>query len=97
MTFGTTRRQGAFPSDIILGEKYIDKQTGYEGIATSVTFFQHACERVCIESFDTERKQVIESVFDAPRLTHVESGKVAQVTKTGGPQMPNAQRGPVAR
>lgn len=82
-----------YKSDIVLGEKYIDKQTGYEGVATSVTFFQHACERVCIETYDTIRKQVIESVFDAPRLTHVETQKVAMVTKTGGPQMPNMQRG----
>ena len=96
MNFGASK-QSAFPSDIKLGEKYIDKQTGYEGIATSVTFFQHACERVCIESFDTERKQVIESVFDAPRLTHVETGQIAKVTKTGGPQMPNAQRAPIGR
>lgn len=86
-----------FKSDIVLGEKYIDKQTGYEGIATSVTFFQHACERVCIESYDTTRKQVIESVFDAPRLTHVETQKVAKVVKTGGPQMPNSQRSTLSR
>lgn len=86
-----------YKSDIVLGEKYVDNQTGYVGIATSVTFFQHACERVCIETYDTIRKQVIESVFDAPRLTHAKTQKTAAVTKTGGPQMPNGQRGPVGR
>ena len=86
-----------FASDIVLGEKYIDKQTGYEGVATSVTFFQHACERVCIESYDETRKQVVEAVFDAPRLTHMKTGKTAEVTKTGGPGKPNAQRGTGAR
>lgn len=86
-----------FPSDINLGEEYVDAQTGYKGIATSVTFFQHACERVCIESFDKKRQQVIEQVFDAPRLTNTKTKKTAVVTKTGGPQMPNAQRGAAVR
>jgi hypothetical protein len=85
--------QTSYSSDIILGETYRDEQTGYQGIATSVTFFQHACERVCIESFDAERKRVIEAVFDAPRLTHLASGRKAKSEKTGGPQVPNAQRG----
>ncbi|MBT2484778.1 MULTISPECIES: hypothetical protein [unclassified Microbacterium] len=96
MTIGA-RRKHAYESDIITGERYIDKQTGFEGVATSVSFFQHACERVCLETYDTERKQVIEAVFDAPRLTHMQTGHTARVAKTGGPQMPNAQRGPVAR
>ena len=86
-----------FKSDIVLGERYVDKQTGYEGVATSVTFFQHACERVCIETYDTKRLQVIESIFDAPRLTHVKSGETAKTEKTGGPQMPAGQRGPASR
>ena len=86
-----------YKSDIILGERYIDKQTGYEGVATSVSFFQHACERVCIETFDKGRQSVIESVFDAPRLTHVRTQKVAKTEKTGGPLMPSPQRGSNAR
>lgn len=86
-----------YKSDIVLGEKYIDKQTGYEGVATSVSFFQHACERVVIEAFDDRRKQVIESVFDAPRLTHIKTQKVATTTKTGGPQVPAGQRGSASR
>jgi len=86
-----------YKSDIILGDRYIDKQTGYEGVATSVSFFQHACERVCVETFDRERQSVIECVFDAPRLTHVETQAVATTTKTGGPQKPPGQRGSNAR
>lgn len=96
MTIGS-RKQNSFPSDIVTGERYRDNQTGFEGVATSVTFFQHACERVCLETYDTERKQVIEAVFDAPRLTNIDTGHTARVTKTGGPQMPNAQRGPAIR
>jgi hypothetical protein len=86
-----------YKSDIVLGQKYIDKQTGFEGVATSTTFFQHACERVCLETFDTERKRVIECVFDSPRLTRISTGQVAKTEKTGGPQLPNAQRNPASR
>jgi len=95
--FGDKTKDNSFPSDIVLGEKYIDKQTGYEGIATSVTFFQHACERVCIESYDPSRQTVLEAVFDAPRLTHILTQKTATVEKTGGPQLPNSQRAPMGR
>lgn len=95
--FGDKTKDNSFPSDIVLGQEYIDKQTGYQGIATSVTFFQHACERVCVESYEASRKQVLEAVFDAPRLTHVLSQKTATVEKTGGPQLPNSQRAPMTR
>jgi hypothetical protein len=84
-----------YKSDIVLGDRYIDKQTGFEGVATSTSFFQHACERIVLETFDTER--VIECVFDAPRLTHVETQKVATSTKTGGPRDIAGQRGSNAR
>ena len=86
-----------YKSDIVLGERYIDKQTGFEGIATSATFFQYACERVVLEDYDAERKQVKEAVFDAPRLTHMKTQKIAKVTKTGGPGDPAPQRGAAAR
>lgn len=74
-----------YKSDIQLGERYRDEQTGYEGVATSITFFQFACERVCLETYDAERKQVKEAVFDAPRLTSVATGQTATTERTGGP------------
>ena len=86
-----------YESDIVLGERYLDKQTGFEGVATSISFFQFACERICLEDYDASRKQVKEVVFDAPRLTSVKTGETATVTKTGGPQSPNGQRGSLAR
>jgi len=86
-----------YSTDIVLGEKYVDKQTGYEGVATSITFFQHACERVCLENYDTERKEVKEMIFDAPRLTSLVTGKTAEVTRTGGPGAINGQRAANAR
>lgn len=76
----------SYRSDIVLGERYLDAQTGYEGVATGVSFFQHACERICLEAFDSTRKMVVEQIFDAPRLTAVSNGKKATSTKTGGPR-----------
>lgn len=77
--------QTHYKSDIKLGEKYRDEQTGYEGVATAIYFFQHACERVQIETFDPERKEVKEQVFDAPRLTHIPTQRQARSTRPGGP------------
>lgn len=72
-----------FQTDVQLGERYSDEQTGIEGTAVSIHFYQFACERVAIET--VIEGKIIEYYFDAPRLTHVESGKVVKVKKTGGP------------
>lgn len=77
--------QTIYKSDIKLGEKYRDEQTGYEGVATAVYFFQHACERVMVEAYDPIKKQVIETTFDAPRLVHIKTGVAALTDRPGGP------------
>lgn len=82
-----------YKSDVKLGERYVDEQTGYEGVATTVTFFQHACERIGLETYDPQRREVKESIFDAPRLKHVTTGATAKADRPGGPGAPNAQRG----
>lgn len=75
--------ESQFVTDIVLGEKYRDEQTGIVGIATAVTFHQHACERVLIEYVkDGELKEL---VFDSPRLVNIETGEKAATEKTGGP------------
>lgn len=84
-------------SDIVLGERYRDEQTGYEGVATAICFFQHACERVTIETYDPVRKSVIEQAFDAPRLTSLKTAQVATSAKTGGPHDMPARPGVGAR
>lgn len=73
-----------FSSDIVLGEKYRDPQTGVEGVATSLHFYQFACERVTIEVL-TKDGQILEHSFDAPRLEHALTAAVARVTNAGGP------------
>lgn len=87
----------SYKSDVQLGERYRDEQTGFEGVATTVTFYQHACERVCIETYDAARQEIKEAVFDSPRLVSVKTGKAARTDRTGGPGLPNPQRGPVTR
>lgn len=78
-------RQTHYKSDIKLGEKYRDSQTGYEGIAAAIYFFQHACERVSIETYDPERREVKTETFDAPRLVHVGTERQATSPRPGGP------------
>lgn len=67
-----------------MGDRYRDARTGFEGVVTSVTFYEHACERVVLETFDPQRKELKTEVFDAPRLERVADGKRVEVTKTGG-------------
>lgn len=76
--------KNTFKTDIILGERYRDEQTGIEGTATSVHFYQFACERIAIEA--VIKGKIEEYYFDAPRLIHLDSGKRATTTLTGGPQ-----------
>lgn len=70
-------------SDVTLGDRYRDPLTGFEGVATGVTFYLHACERVTLE-YVKDGAIKYES-FDAPRLEHVDTGKKPQTTRTGGP------------
>lgn len=77
-----------YTSDIELGKKYRDVQTGYEGTATAIYFFQHACERVALERMKNDG-EILSETFDSPRLECVESGRRATTDRPGGP----AQRG----
>lgn len=81
-----------FTSDITLGEGYQDEQTGITGVATAISFYQYACERVTLEL--VVRGRVEEYTFDAPRLISVESGLHAASTTPGGPR-PVMPRGSV--
>lgn len=74
----------SYKTDIKLGEKYRDDQTGIEGIATSIHFYQHACERVTLE-FVKRDGELVELSFDSPRLTSVRTGVTAVTARTGGP------------
>lgn len=72
-----------YESDVILGDEYVDKQTGIKGIATAIHFYQYGCERVGIEVMIAGK--IEEYTFDSPRLTHVKTQKTATTNRTGGP------------
>lgn len=87
----------AFKSDIKLGERYKDTQTGIEGTATAVSFYQYGCERVNLEA--VVEGKIEEYGFDAPRLTHIDTNVRAESPRRGGPdKAPGTKRpGAVAR
>jgi hypothetical protein len=86
-----------YSSDIRLGERYRDVQTGIEGTATCLTFHQHGCERVGIEAVVAGK--IEEYGFDAPRLVHVETQQQARAQRVGGPArgVSHVRPGPVTR
>lgn len=73
-----------YKSDIKLGRKYRDKNTGFTGTATAVVFYQHGCERVTLKGMNNHG-EIVEYGFDSPEVEDVETGKTPQVEKTGGP------------
>lgn len=74
-----------YKSQIVMGEEYVDEQSGFQGIATAIYFYQFGCARVNVEAYDKSRKEIRSLTFDAPRLTHVKSKKRVTVKETGGP------------
>lgn len=70
-------------TDVRMGDRYRDPLTGFEGVATAVTFYLHACERVTLE-YVRDGEVKYES-FDAPRLVHVDTGRTPRTDRTGGP------------
>lgn len=73
----------SYKSDIKIGERYRDEQTGVEGIVTGIYFYQHGCERVAMET--VKDGEIKEYSFDAPRLVHVPTATAVRAQRTGGP------------
>ncbi len=73
-----------YGSDIKIGERYRDPQTGIAGTVVAIAFYQYACERATIEC--VIRDKIEEYTFDAPRLEHVETKQRAKAQRTGGPR-----------
>lgn len=86
-----------YDSDVELGRKYRDQQTGFEGVATSVTFFQHGCERVSLEAYDAGRKEIKVEIFDSPRLIDIVTDVRASSDIPGGPGAVPTRPGPLSR
>lgn len=88
------RGKANYETDIRLGEKYRDEQTGIEGHATCVAFYQHGCERVTLEV--VAKGKITSYGFDAPRLKSLVTGEQATTPRTGGPGDPLPDRRDVA-
>ena len=84
-----------YVTDVKLGERYRDRQTGIEGTATAVTFYQFGCERVGLEAVVAGK--IEEYHFDAPRLEDVATKQPLVTTRTGGDRDPMPPRRPVSR
>lgn len=82
-----------FESQIVLGERYRDSVSGYEGVATGVAFFLHGCERVTVEQWVESAGDMRELTFDAPRLVHVDTAKPVRSDRTGGYKPPIPRTG----
>jgi len=73
-------------SPIILGEKYRDGITGFEGVATARYEFLHGCVRYCLEKGDKDGKPT-ELVVDEQRIEMLKTKKKPKATATtGGPR-----------
>lgn len=91
-------KQGSetYRSDVVLGDRYRDKQTGIEGHVTAIHFYQHACERVTLKTTN-KQGEVVEYGFDAPELVHVTTEAEPRQQRTGGPARATAARREVSR
>lgn len=71
--------------NIEFGARYKDPHSGFEGVATSVYFFEHACVRVQLRGTNQSTGAPVECSFDAPELVKVETQEKVEATRSGGP------------
>lgn len=90
-----TKGSENYRSDIVLGDQYREKSTGLVGKAVSLSFFEHACERVVLRYLhDGDMK---EAGFDAPEVESVKTQKTPVQQKSGGPARNDGRRGVMSR
>ncbi len=83
---------------VVLGERYRDSITGFEGVAVSSATYLYGCIRVQLERADKDGKSESD-YFDEQRLVLVPAGDpVATTATSGGPgDAPPARAIPSAR
>lgn len=82
-----------YESGVELGKWYKDKETGIEGRAVVVSFFEFACERVVLEY--TKEGEIKEVGFDVPRVVQVDAPEkdlMPAGVKPGGPARNTGRR-----
>lgn len=82
-----------YKSKIMLGQKYMDKDTGLVGTATSLHFYKNACERVVLQylhdgdikeaSFDAVDLEPVDTPIPAEKMNRIE--EEINTAKPGGP------------
>jgi hypothetical protein len=82
----------SFETSIEFGERYRDKNSGYEGVATALYFYEFGCARVSLVSMD-DKGDVKDLSFDEQSLVKVGTGKpVEAFAKVGGARPAPAPR-----
>ncbi len=77
MAKGTTLKTG-----IVMGQKYRDSITGFEGVATAVIFYLYGCTQVSLKPTTLKDGKSLEGEwYDEQRVVPVEEVKA----KSGGP------------
>jgi hypothetical protein len=75
----------------VMGRKYKDIITGFQGVCTGYTKFIYGCTRVMLESLVEGKPETYS--FDAPGLLDLEDPMVkAEPARTGGPRLAPARR-----
>ena len=73
---------------VVLGQRYRDPVSGWEGIAVCFHSYMFGCRRVTVAGKDSDGKPD-EYTFDEPQLENSQEGPPLTVTplaKTGGPR-----------
>lgn len=84
------RRDGLI---VVLGDRYRDPISGFEGIATGRFEYLYGCERVTLEGVKADGEPTA-FTFDAQQLEHRPSGTVQKEERKGGPRdTPTRDRG----
>ena len=83
--------------DLALGDKAIDRISGFQGVVVAITEWLNGCRRITIQPEALhEGKPVDSSTFDAEQVARVEAGPTLTASKTGGPSIqPVRNRDPV--
>lgn len=74
-------------TEAILGQRYYDSITNFEGVATGIFIYLHGCRRIQLSGTNEQTKGPVEYVFDEPQLVEVETDKALEGDgRPGGPK-----------
>lgn len=59
----------SYESEISIGQRYRHGGTGFEGVATEITFFEHGCELVTLKTLVNHN--IVQQKFPGPSLTKI--------------------------